>query len=237
MDDSKLSRSEFMRRDSKFTDLQKGYLKQFVADCLIKRFTLEESLLYLKNKLGIEVEEDEFNYLKGELKGDIRRNVHYLRRYEYAYIREYLDRIDEMKLIQKRLWSLIEDNSDNPQLQKDCLSELSKSTIALADFYRSIKDLDQGNDELSATNLESIHEPVSDTKESNVLKKAANLESIHEPVSDTKESNVLTNEPETVDDNSLEDRPAVVGEVGTSHYNPKKIAKYTSDGKLAPAIH
>lgn len=215
MDDSKLSRSEFMRRDSKFTDLQKGYLKQFVADCLIKRFTLEESLLYLKDKLGIEVEEDEFNYLKGELKRDIRRNVHYLRRYEYAYIREYLDRIDEMKLIQKRLWSLIEDNSDKPQLQKDCLSELSKSTIALADFYRSIKDLDQGNDELNATNLESIHEPVSDTKE----------------------RNVLTNEPETVDDNSLEDRPAVVGEVAASQYNSKKIAKYTSDGKLAPAMH
>ena len=126
-----------------------------------------------------------------------------------------LDRIDEMKLIQKRLWSLIEDNSDNPQLQKDCLSELCKSTIALADFYRSIKDLDQGNDELTATNLESIHEPVSDTKESNVLK----------------------NESETVDDNSLEDRPAVVNEIRTSQYNPKKIAKYTFEGKLAPAIH
>jgi hypothetical protein len=215
MDDSKLSRSEFMQRDNKFTDLQKGYLKQFVADCLIKKFTLEESLLYLKDKLGIQVEEDEFNYLKGELKRDIRRNVHYLRRYEYAYIREYLDRIDEMRLIQKRLWSLIEDNSDNPQLQKDCLSELCKSTIALADFYKSIKDLDQGNDELNATNIESIHEPVSDTKENNVLK----------------------NESETVDENSLEDRPTVVSEVGTSQYNPKKIAKYTSDGKLAPAIH
>jgi len=163
--------------------------------------------------------------------------VHYLRRYEYAYIREYLDRIDEMKLIQKRLWSLIEDNSDNPQLQKDCLSELCKSTIALADFYKSIKDLDQGNDELNATNIESIHEPVSDTKENNVLKKATNLESIHEPVSDTKENNVLKNESETVDENSLEDRPTVVSEVGTSQYNPKKIAKYTSDGKLAPAIH
>jgi hypothetical protein len=226
MDDSKLSRSEFMKRDSKFTDLQKGYLKQFVADCLIKKFTLEESLLYLKDKLGIQVEEDELNYLKGELKRDIRRNVHYLRRYEYAYIREYLDRIDEMRLIQKRLWSLIEDNSDNPQLQKDCLSELCKSTIALADFYKSIKDLDQGNDELNATNIESIHEPVSDTKENNVLKKATNLESIHEG-----------NESETVDENSLEDRPTVVSEVGTSQYNPKKIAKYTSDGKLAPAIH
>ena len=134
MDDSKLSRSEFMKRDSKFTDLQKGYLKQFVADCLIKRFTIEESLLYLKDKLGIQVEEDEFNYLKGELKRDIRRNVHYLRRYEYA-------------------------------------------------------------------------------------------------------CDVLKNESETVDDNSLEDRPAVVNEIRASQYNPKKIAKYKSDGKLAPTIH
>jgi hypothetical protein len=47
----------------------------------------------------------------------------------------------------------------------------------------------------------------------------------------------LKNESETVDDDSLEDRPAVVSEVEASQYNPKKIAKYTSDGKLAPAIH
>jgi hypothetical protein len=40
---------------------------------------------------------------------------------------------------------------------------------------------------------------------------------------DTKESNVLTNEPETVDENSLEDRPTVVSEVEASQYNPKKL--------------
>jgi hypothetical protein len=71
---------------------------------------------------------------------------------------------------------------------------------SLAEFYRSIKDLDQGSDELNAANLESIHEPVSDTKESNILKK----------------------ELETVDDNSLEDRPAAVNEIRASQYSPKK---------------
>ena len=194
--------------------MQKVYLKQLVADCLIKRFTTEESLLYLKDKLGVQVEEEEFSYLKGELKRDIRRNVHYLKRYKYAYIREYLDRIEEIRLIQKRLWSLTENNPDNPSLQKDCLSELCKSTIALADFYRSIKDLDQGSDELNAENLESIHEPVSDTKASNVLRK----------------------ESETLDDSSLEDAPAV-NEIRASQFNSKKFAKYTPDGKLAPATH
>ena len=91
MDESKLSRSEFMEPDNKFTDVQKSYFKQFIADCLIKRFTTEESLLYLKDKLGVQIEEDEFNYLKVELKRDVKRNVQYLRRYEFAYIREYLD--------------------------------------------------------------------------------------------------------------------------------------------------
>ena len=129
MDDSKLTRSEFMQRDNKFTDVQKGYFKQLIADCLIKRFTTEESLLYLKDKLGVQIEEDEFHYLKIELKRDVKRNVQYLRRYEYAYIREYVDRIEEMRLIQNKLWKLAE-GTDNPILQKDCLSELCKSTIA-----------------------------------------------------------------------------------------------------------
>jgi hypothetical protein len=202
MEETKLSRIEFMKRSSKFTEMQKGNFKQFVADCLIKRFTTEESLLYLKDKLGVQIEEDEFNYLKAELKRDIKRNVHYLRRYEYAYIREYLDRIDEMRLIQKRLWSLIDDNPDNPILQKDCLSELSNSTMVLADFYRSIKELDQGSDPLSATSLESTPARVPEIKANDVSKE----------------------EPETMDDNSLEST------LEASQYSPKKIIRYTSSG-------
>ena len=65
MGDSKLSRSEFMTREmTKFTDLQKAYLKQYVGECLMNRFSTEESLLYLKDRLGVDLEEDEFEYLK-----------------------------------------------------------------------------------------------------------------------------------------------------------------------------
>jgi hypothetical protein len=250
MDESKLSRSEFMQRDNKFTDVQKGYFKQLIADCLIKRFTTEESLLYLKDKLGVQIEEDEFNYLKVELKRDVKRNVQYLRRYEYAYIREYLDRIEEMRLIQKRLWNLIEGNSDNPIFQKDCLSELCKSTIALADFYRSINELEQRNNASSVMSSESTPTPT--------------------PVPENKADDILIEESDTVDENSLEstptpvpevetptpvpevetptpvpevetptpvpevETPTPVPEVKTSEYTVKKIVRYTSDGKLAP---
>ena len=142
--DSKLSRSEFMNRGmTKFTDIQKGYLKQYVGECIMNRFTTEESLLYLKDKLGIDLDEDEFEYLKEHSKKDLKRNIEYLRRHENAYIQEYFDRIEEMRLIAKRLWKLVEENPHNPILQKDCLSELGKSTIAKAGFYQSIRELDQ----------------------------------------------------------------------------------------------
>ena len=48
---------------------------------------------------------------------------------QVAYIREFFDRIEEIRFIQKRLWKMIEDNPDKPILQKSCLSELHQSTI------------------------------------------------------------------------------------------------------------
>jgi hypothetical protein len=274
MDDSKLSRSEFMKREmSKFTDIQKGYLKQFVADCVMNRFSTEESMLYLKDRLGVEVEEDEFNYLKADLKRDLKRNIEYLRRHENAYVQEYFDRIEEMRLIHKRLWKLVEENPHNPILQKDCLSELCKSTIAVADFYRSIKELDQASatvkDEpsmISASSLESEATPAPKIKSGEALKEepskisASSLESEATPAPKVKSGEALKEESEMISTSSPETKPtppevepseAMKEEsemIRTSNpettptptpeveipqqYTPKKIAKYTSEGKL-----
>jgi hypothetical protein len=243
MDESKLSRSEFMERDNKFTDVQKGYFKQLIADCLIKRFTTEESLLYLKDKLGVQIEEDEFNFLKVELKRDVKRNVLYLRRYEFAYIREYLDRIEEMRLIQNRLWKLVEGNSDNPTLQKDCLSELCRSTIALADFYRSINELEQRNVSSSVMSSASIQTPEPEKKASDILIEESDTlddsssDSTQTPEHEKKASDILIEESDTSDENSVENKPTPAPEVETSQSTVKKIVRYTSDGRLAPVTH
>ena len=215
--DSKLSRSEFMNRGmTKFTDIQKGYLKQYVGECIMNRFTNEESLLYLKDKLGIDLDEDEFEYLKEHSKKDLKRNIEYLRRHENAYIQEYFDRIEEMRLIAKRLWKLVEENPHNPILQKDCLSELGKSTIAKAGFYQSIRELDQ-----EITTLKEEPESISvsgpETKPTSTSK--------FEP-SESKE------EPETISVSGSEIKPAPPPEVEIPQQSsPKKIARYTSEGK------
>jgi hypothetical protein len=251
MGDSKLSRSEFMKREmTKFTDLQKAYFKQFVGDCLMNRFTTEESLLYLKDRLGVELEEDEFDYLKVHLKKDLKRNMEYLRRHEYAYIQEYFDRIEEMRLISKKLWKLVEENPHNPILQKECLSELCKSTIAVADFYQSIKELDQASatlkeesDTISTSSPETTPTPP-EVEPSEPLNEEPEMISTNSPESpettptppEVEPSEPLNEEPEMISTNSPESpetTPTPPPEVEIpQQYTPRKIAKYTSEGKL-----
>jgi hypothetical protein len=122
----------------KFTNIQKEHFRQLVLDCIVQRLTTQESLQYIKGKLGSEIGADHFNHIRAELKQDVKKNLRYLQKDRFAYIREFFDRIEEIRYIQKRLWKLMEDNPDKPILQKSCLSELHQSTIALCDMYDSL---------------------------------------------------------------------------------------------------
>jgi hypothetical protein len=266
----KLSRSEFMNRKmTKFTDIQKGYLKQYVGECIMNRFTTEESLLYLKDKLGLDLEEDEFEYLKEQTKKDLKRNIKYLRRHENAYIQEYFAGIEEMRLIGKRLWKLVEENPHNPILQKDCLSELCKKTIAMADFYQSIRELDQEittlKEEPETTSARSPEaKPAPKVESSEPSKEQPETISARSPetkpapkvgssepskeqpetiISSSPETastptpevepSELKEEPEAISASSPETKPAPSPEVEIpQQFHPKKIARYTSEGKL-----
>jgi hypothetical protein len=122
----------------KFTNLQKEHFKQFVLDCTIQRLTTQESLQYVKDKLGMEIGADHFNHVRAQLKQDVKKNLKHLQKDRFAYMREFFDRIQEIRFIQKRLWRMIEENPDKPILQKSCLSELHQSTITLCSLYDSL---------------------------------------------------------------------------------------------------
>jgi hypothetical protein len=270
--DSKLSRTEFMNREmTRFSDIQKGYLKQFVAECIMNRFTTEESLLYLKDRLDVDLEEDEFDYLKVHVKKDLKRNMEYMRRHEFAYIQEYFDRIEETRLISRRLWKLVEDNPHNPILQKDCLSELCKSTIAMADFYQSIRELDQESatlkeepeavstssqetiptslevepseapeeepEAISTSSQETIPTPPPELESGEGLKEepeaisTSSQETIPTPPPELESGEGLKEEPEAISTSSQETIPTPPEVETPQKFSPKKIARYTSEGK------
>ena len=122
----------------KFTDIQKEHFKHLVLDCIVQRLTTQESLQYVKNKLGSKIGADHFNHVRARLKQDVKKNLKHLQKDRFAYIRELFDRIEEIRFIQKRLWKMIQDNPDKPFLQKSCLSELHQSTITLCNLYDAL---------------------------------------------------------------------------------------------------
>ena len=127
------------------TEEQKENIKDTVVECIIKRYSREETLIYIKDKLGVEIMTHDYNRIRGELKRELGTNLRHLQRDNYAYRREYFKRIEEIRLIQKKLWKLIDENQDEPDLQKSCLSELNQSTVTLSNLYKSISKLDQND--------------------------------------------------------------------------------------------
>ena len=119
----------------KFTNIQKEHFRHLELDCIVQRLTTRESLLYIKDKLGSEIGAEHPNHVRAELKREVKKNLAYLQKDRFAFVREFFDRIDEVRYIQKRLWKLIEDNPENPILQKSCLSELHQSTLTLCNLY------------------------------------------------------------------------------------------------------
>ena len=52
----------------KFTDIQKEHFKHLVLDCIVQRLTTQESLQYVKDKLGSEIGARSFQPCKGPVK-------------------------------------------------------------------------------------------------------------------------------------------------------------------------
>jgi hypothetical protein len=59
-----------------------------------------------------------FNHVREELKRDVKKNLSYLQKDRFAFVRELFDRIEEIRYIQKRLWKIVEDNPDKPIYKK-----------------------------------------------------------------------------------------------------------------------
>ena len=169
------------------TEEQRENIKDTVVECIIKRYSREETLSYIKDKLGVEVMVHDYNHIRGELKRELGTNLKHLQRDRYAYRREYFKRIEEIRLIQKKLWKIIDENQDKPDLQKGCLAELNQSTVTLGNLYESIFNLDQKDD-------------------------------------------VLEEEKPEQSTDTLSAKAPPSPEIQTS---AQRIAKYTSDGKLA----
>jgi hypothetical protein len=112
------------------------------VECEVQRFTVEESMAYVKERLKDEISVDHFYYMKRQIKKNLGTKLSYLRKDRTAFIAEiFFRRVSELEKLQKEQWRLYNDNTDNPYLQKDCLRELHQLTITLANMYDALPQL------------------------------------------------------------------------------------------------
>ena len=115
----------------KLTNSQKERFKHLVLDCIIQKLTTEESLIFIKDRLGLEISQDYFNHARASLKKNAEKNLRHIQKDRFAFIQGFFDRIEGVKFMQKRIWEIVNSNKHKPNLQLSCLSELHRLTINL----------------------------------------------------------------------------------------------------------
>ena len=127
-----------------FTKRQRHIIKQLVMDAMIQQLTLEQSLMYISDKLGlydiktkkgIIVSQSIYYNWVNIIKKEYLEVFNYYQKDKYAYISEYMQRIGEIKRNTRELWKLFDNNKNKPQLQKSLLADLKENTIILNKFY------------------------------------------------------------------------------------------------------
>jgi hypothetical protein len=99
-------------------------------------------MVYIKEKLKDEISVEHFYYMRRQIKKSLDTKLSYLLKDRTAFIDQiFFRRVSELETLQKELWHLYNDNTDNPHLQKDCLRELHQLTITLANMYDALPQL------------------------------------------------------------------------------------------------
>jgi hypothetical protein len=109
-------------------------LKQLVADSILNRFTTEETLNYITNVLHVTFKPRYIQLVKQWLREDMQNQFTELRKDKFAYIHEYLNRINEIKDLQRGNRIMLGQTKD-PHLQHRCMVELHALTLSLANLY------------------------------------------------------------------------------------------------------
>ena len=83
----------------RFSQFQKDYLKQLIVECEVQRFTVEESMAYIKERLKDEISVEHFYYMKRQIKKNLGTRLSYLRKDRTAFIAEiFFRRVTDISL-------------------------------------------------------------------------------------------------------------------------------------------
>jgi hypothetical protein len=129
---------------SGFSKQQQSQLKQLVYQCSFARLPASEISRLAQEKLGMKVTENWVGRIRYSLKNEAEKEYKHLLSDSFAYRYEFLQRIKEVKEIQRRKWEIAnkEHLTNEDLIRLKCLTELEESTVLLSDFYQMLPGVD-----------------------------------------------------------------------------------------------
>lgn len=128
-----------------YTKEQQNKLKQLVFECSIARLPSNNICQLAHEKLDMEVTENWIGRIKRRLQRDSEKEYNRLVSTNFAFKCEYIQRIAEIKEIQRKIWEIVnkeEHLSQEDLIRLKCLSTLQESTVSLTEFYDALPAID-----------------------------------------------------------------------------------------------
>jgi len=127
------------------TKYERQDLKVYVRDCVISKFSRQESLAYVRAQLHRnDITIYDIDRIKSASKKDDEKWMQSLMKDRYAYVSHYRERIDECYKHEKELWRIFYSNMDNPHIQTKCIALLQNSNAALTSLYDILPEIAGG---------------------------------------------------------------------------------------------
>jgi hypothetical protein len=80
-------------------------LRSLVLECQLRRFTTNEALAFIKDKLRVSISESYYFKVRKQIIEDSAEQLHYYEDNKNAYVATYFERIASAQKIERELWS------------------------------------------------------------------------------------------------------------------------------------
>jgi hypothetical protein len=118
----------------KFTKQKREEIQQYVIDCQLMRYSLQQTIDFLSLKSGVKISERMISKIRTRIKRDAQAEFNKLREDNFEYHYQFLQRIQELRKCQQIQYELYE-NADTDFVRHNCIKEYHALTISLTNLY------------------------------------------------------------------------------------------------------
>jgi hypothetical protein len=120
-----------------YTKLQRQDIANLVLFCKLSRMSVGETQKAIWEKLHLTISEDWISHLRGQTHQSSKKLLQKLQQDQYEFILTYMERIDEVKVLQEHFWNDFNKIKD-PITRISCLKEARELTVLLTDLIEHL---------------------------------------------------------------------------------------------------